>query len=954
MGKKDMNLREAEGGFEHKYIVGIDLGTTNSAVAFADLSLDRPEPSLFPVLQVVAPGEAAKRSLLPSFLYMPGSYELQPGDIRLPWSEHPEYVVGEFAREQGALVPDRMVSSAKSWLCHGRVDRRAPILPWGVTAPDIRKISPVEASARYLEHIRSAWNYERGHGEPEARLEEQFVVLTVPASFDEVARELTVEAARMAGIRQFTLLEEPLAAFYSWIHRHKDEWDSIMKPGDIILVCDVGGGTTDFTIITVKSGEKGLRFERLAVGEHLLLGGDNMDLALGSYIEREVFKKPGSLDAKQWHQLCHRCRSAKETLLGGGNINEVRVTVVGRGTRLIGGSFSATLTREVVENLIMEGFFPVVSLDDRPTSEGRTGLTEWGLPYVKDPAITRHLAHFWCRFENLVKEETGRDKPYPDFILFNGGALMSPLLRNRIKEVVSRWFEERAGTKGWMPKELENPRPDLAVALGAAYYGLVRYGMGLRVGAGSPRSYYVEIDRTPHLGENQHRVLCVVPRGTEEGFEVELEEPGFEVVTNRPVAFRLFTSATRLGDRLGDILVLDEEESTPLPPIRTVLRFGKKGLTKNIPVKLALRLTEVGTLELWCKSRVTPHIWQLQFDVRHGSDSQSLSRYLDETLDEALIESGIDAIRSVFSSSSESTLSPDDLVKSLTDLFGISREKWSLTLIRKISDVMIELSEARRRTFHHEARWLNLLGFCMRPGYGHPLDEWRMKQIWKVYPAGLAFPRQPQCRVEWWIFWRRVSGGLTSGQQLHIFQNLRPMICGENGGAKKSKGHRALSSQELIEMKMAVASFERLPVDVKIDLGRYIIREILSSRKPKPQDLWSLGKIGARVLLYGPLDKVVPPDVVKEWIDQIITHFSEAMDEKLAQCLVHLARYTGDRGRDLPERERKKLYEMLLKTVSQDKLRPLVELRPEGLSEEEKEWSFGESLPAGLVLAQKD
>ncbi|SFM67589.1 Hsp70 protein [Thermodesulforhabdus norvegica] len=947
-----MNGSERE--FRHKYILGIDLGTTNSAVSFADLTAERPEPSLFPVLQIVAPGEVAERSLLPSFLYLPGPYELQPDDLRLPWNESPEYVVGEFAREQGALVPDRMVSSAKSWLCHSRVNRKDPILPWGVTAPDICKVSPVEASARYLEHIRNAWNYGKGRLDPEALFEEQFIILTVPASFDEVARELTVEAARMAGMRQFTLLEEPLAAFYSWIHRHKDEWQSLMKPGDVILVCDVGGGTTDFTIITVKTGEKGLRFERLAVGEHLLLGGDNMDLTLGRYVEAEIFKKTGSLDAKQWNQLCHRCRSAKEVLLGSGDVREIRVTVVGRGTRLIGGSFSATLTKEVVEKLIVEGFFPVVSLDDRPGSEGRTGLTEWGLPYVQDPAITRHLASFWCRFENLVKEETGRDRPYPDFILFNGGAVTSPILRNRIKEIVGKWFEDRAGKKGWKPQELDNPRPDLAVAFGAAYYGLVRYGIGVKVGAGSPRSYYIEIDRTPELEETQRRVLCVIPRGTEEGFEVELKEPGFEVVTNRPVAFRLLSSATRIGDQLGDVVVLDEEESTLLPPIRTVLRFGKKGVTKNIPVGLTLRFTEVGTLELWCKSMVTPHVWQLQFDVRQGSDSQVASNHLEETLDEAVIEAGINAIRNVFTPAEESSPSPDELVKVLTDIFEIPRERWSLALIRKISDFMLEMAEGRKRTFHHEARWLNLLGFCMRPGYGHPLDEWRMKQIWKIYPAGLTFPRQPQCRVEWWIFWRRVSGGLTSGQQLHIFQNIRPIITGENRSkAKKPRDARILSPQELLEIKMAAASLERLPVDVKIELGRNLLKGVLSSRKPRPQDLWSLGKIGARVPLYGPLDRVVPPEVVMEWVDQMIVRFSDAIDDKLAQCLVHLARYTGDRGRDLPEEERKRLYELLLKRISQDKLKPLIELRSEGLSDEEKEWSFGESLPVGLVLAQQ-
>jgi molecular chaperone DnaK (HSP70) len=387
---------------EARYAIGIDLGTTNSAVAYVDLKKPSPRPiSFLEIPQLAAPGEIARRPVLPSFLYLPGPYELPPGSTALPWDPDRDFVVGEFAREQGALVPGRLVSSAKSWLSHAAVDRTAPILPWGA-GEEVRKVSPVEASARYLQHMREAWNASLGREEG-CRMEEQVVVLTVPASFDEVARELTVRAASEAGLPRVILLEEPLAAFYAWLFRHERDWQETMREGQLILVCDIGGGTTDFTILAVRRGERRLRFDRLAVGEHLMLGGDNMDLALARRVESRL---PGGtkrqLDSKTWHQLWHRCRQAKETLLseeGGGSAKKsVDITLMGSGGKVIGGMLKSTLAAPEVEEQIVEGFFPVVSLNDLPEGGRRRGLTEWGLPYVQDPAVTRHLASFWERF----------------------------------------------------------------------------------------------------------------------------------------------------------------------------------------------------------------------------------------------------------------------------------------------------------------------------------------------------------------------------------------------------------------------------------------------------------------------------------------------------------------------------------------------------------------------------
>ena len=492
-----MHDSAASEDIDYRYVMGIDLGTTNSAVAYADLTSRQDHPGdrrihTLAVPQLVATGEVARRPVLPSFLYLPGPHELPSGGTSLPWEQQRDYMVGEFAREQGALVPGRLVSSAKSWLCHGGVSRTDPILPWG-PEEEVQKVSPVEASARYLLHIREAWNHLMARGRDENRLEHQLIILTVPASFDEVARELTVTAAREAGMERVILLEEPLAAFYAWLSHHESDWQEEMRAGQLILICDVGGGTSDFTILAIREGERGLRFDRLAVGDHLMLGGDNMDLTLGRHLEAKLLGKPGKLESNRWRQLFHQCRRAKETLLSdSAGDASMEITVLGSGAKLIADVLKATITRKEVERLIIEGFFPFVSPGEMPREERRTGLTELGLPYVQDPAITRHLSSFWKRFQTLLHKETEREILYPDFLLCNGGALTPISIRDRLHQVVTRWFEDSA-EENWTPRELHNPSLELAVAVGAAYYGLVRLGQGVRVGAGSPRAYYAGV-----------------------------------------------------------------------------------------------------------------------------------------------------------------------------------------------------------------------------------------------------------------------------------------------------------------------------------------------------------------------------------------------------------------------------------------------------------------------------
>jgi Ethanolamine utilization protein EutJ (predicted chaperonin) len=931
------------------YIVGIDLGTTNSAFAFVDRTKEGREARRIRFLdipQLSGPAELGRRAMLPSFLYIPGSYDLSPESTALPWDPAPGYIVGEFAREQGARVPGRLVSSAKSWLCHGGVDRTSPILPWGAGS-DVEKVSPVTATSRYLRHMRQAWNSLAGHDREGLRLEDQLVVLTVPASFDEVARELTVTAARDAGLARVVLLEEPLAAFYSWLCAHEDSWAEKMQAGQIILVCDVGGGTTDFTVVAVRQGEQGLRFDRLAVGDHLMLGGDNMDLLLARQLEMRLTGKSGQLDSKRWHQLWHQCRKAKEILLGGdrkSSQKRMEIVISGTGSKLIADTFKASLTLEEVEETIIEGFFPYTGLDETPAGGRRAGLTEWGLPYVQDPAVTRHLGAFWQRFKALIERESGRTSPYPDFVLFNGGAFTPRAVRVRMLSVIQRWFQDQAGSD-WAPVELGNPHPELAVAAGAAYYGMVRQGDGVRVGAGSPRAYFAEVGAQ---ASGSGAFVCIVARGTEEGYEARLEKPSFELLTNRPVSFKLCCSSTRLGDRPGDVVSLEEGEITSLPPIRTVLRYGKKSIDRRLPVQLAVRLTEIGTLELWCRSQESSHRWQLQFDVRQGGEQQvppGLSE--GETLDADLIEEALNEIRTVFSSL---TNSPEELVKKLVSILGLKKEKWPTPLIRKFADALLECSKGRTLSAAHESRWLNLLGFCLRPGFGAVLDQWRIKEAWKIYPRGLAFPKQPQVRSEWWIFWRRVAAGLSANHQNHIYLQVSPLF--QTGDTKKKQAKKVVlhpGSQEALELWMAMANFERLSASIKTSLGELLLQKIRKG-KFKSQELWALSRLGARSPFYGPLDQVVSVSDVSQWLETLLS-FPITSNEALAHAVVQLARKTGDRQRDLAQADLDRVAAWLDQAENAKRYRQLLENPQSAIDRQEQDWVFGENLPSGLILS---
>ena len=605
-----------------RFVVGIDLGTTNCALGYVDTGLgDSARCQALAIPQVVNPGNVEARSLLPSFLYLPGPSEQPSGSMNLPWVNERDFCVGEFARNFGSQVPTRLVSSAKSWLSHPGVNRKDPILPWRA-AEGGRKVSPLDATTRYLKHLADAWNFQIAKDVVEHRLEAQEIILTVPASFDAVARELTVEAARAAGFEHLTLLEEPQAAFYAWLDACGENWRDQVQIGDLILVADVGGGTTDFTLIEVGEENGNLALTRLAVGDHLLLGGDNMDLALAHTAAQALTAKGVKLDAGQMLMLGHSSRSAKETLLNDPSKTSAPVTVLGRGSKVIGGTIRTELQRAEVEKVLLDGFFPECPRNVEPSRQRATGLQELGLPYVADPGITKHLAHFLAKqAESLASRETkGKKKKtgsvgMPTALLFNGGVFKATPMRDRLISVMNQWAKE---AKGDPVRTLQGNDLDLAVARGAAYYGLVRRGKGVRIRGGTARAYYVGVETAMPAIPGMLapiKALCVAPFGMEEGTETDLKDQEFGLIVGEPVEFHFLGSTVRRQDTPGTLVEDWQGEVEELTPMSATMQ-GQGKVGQQVPVHLHAKVTEVGQLELWFFGRDGKERWKLEFNVR--------------------------------------------------------------------------------------------------------------------------------------------------------------------------------------------------------------------------------------------------------------------------------------------------------------------------------------------------
>ncbi len=917
-----------------RYLIGIDLGTTNSALAFVDLQAKGKGVKLqtFPVAQLVAAGQVAAQPLLPSFLYRPGSHDLPDGATALPWDATATDVVGQFARIHGAKIAGRLVSSAKSWLCHPGVDRTAPLLPWAAP-PEVERLSPLAVSAKYLRHMVEAWNAAPNR-KPEDRLEECPVVLTVPASFDDMARNLTAEAAKQAGLKHVTLLEEPQAAFYCWLGMHTAEDSGLLKPGMRCVVIDVGGGTSDFSLIRASEEQGHLSFLRDAVGDHLLLGGDNMDLALAKAAEAKLAQK---LDAGQFGTLVQACRGAKETLLGSKPPEEYTVTVMGKGRSVIAGTLTASLTADDIRTALLDGFFPHSPYDAEPQRATGAGLQEMGLPYVADAAISKHLASFLRR--QLPAGEV------PDAILFNGGVFQPKALRDRIVEVMKPWFDKPG--KPWMPTVLTNPSLDLAVAWGAAYSAWLKQSGGRRIGGGTARSYYIQIE----TANDEPTFLCVVPRRMHEGDEIAIPKPELELALGEPVLFPLFTSTARSDDHPGDVLKLKPDQLLQLPPLHTILRGGKRAGTKRIPVTLAARSTEIGTLELSCVSR-EGNRWKLEFNTRDTAAAKTpddVPVAFVDVFPEEKVQAAGERVKATYTTDNPT---PPELTKALEAALESGKSEWPTGLCRRLWEPLMDVAEQRVKSPAHLQRWYNLAGFVLRPGFGDTLDRYRVEALWKTITATASGAISggnklvvPEGGADYWIMWRRVAGGLNGALQQALFARLKLILL-----PSKAKAPMKPSANELTEMWRAAASLERLEAKTKEQLGDALVAQL--KRQPVPNYVfWSLTRLGARVLFYGPLNTIVHPSIAERWLVALVEYTPTNDNDRLAWafCLAQLGRRSGLRGIDIHHEHQEVLATMLKSMTVPATWAKMVEevVEPEGADQSRL---FGDSLPIGLRL----
>jgi hypothetical protein len=785
-------------------------------------------------------------------------------------------VIGELARRLGAQVPGRLVASTKSWLSHAAVDRLAPILPWGAPA-EVPKVSPVAASAGTLAHLRAAWN----HRHPQHPLQMQELVLTVPASFDDAARTLTLQAAHEAGLPNLRLLEEPQAALYDWLFRHRRTLRRDLAGTRLVLVCDVGGGTTDLSLVRVALDDGEPRLERLAVGQHLMLGGDNMDLALAHVAESRLTAGAGTqrLSPGELAQLVDRCRAAKERLLAADAPASATVTLLGAGARLVGGARSVALTRDEVLALVVDGFFPAVAADDTPRRGRSSGLVSFGLPYAADAAVTRHVAAFL---------QQHRGAGWPDALLLNGGVFRAEAIATRLQATVAAW-------RGAPLRRLDHADTDLAVARGAVAYAMARRGLGPKIGGGSPRSYFLPLDEA--APGTAAPAVCLLPQGSEEGQELRLEGRSFALRTGVPARFHIVaTIGERPGQappRAGERVDLAGCEVSPLPPVATVLQGDGR---REIPVQLAATLTEVGTLEVHCIAADDPaRRWRLEFQLRGAGagEPSSAAAGLSPRFAPAL-----EAIDLVFGARRRDAdpKAVKRLRPQLEALLG-ARERWPTPLLRALFDALWQRARGRRRSAEHERLWLSLAGWCLRPGFGDALDGWRIEQLWPIYAQGVQHGHDPQVASEWWTLWRRVAGGLDEAAQARLLEDFAFNLRGEEAGLHERPPQLVKGGWD--DMLRLGASLERVPAEHKAEVGDWLVDRLRrGSAASDPWTLWALGRLGARVPLYGSAHGAVPADTAAAWLEALLALDWKRVDGAAAAA-ANLARRSGDRARDL-------------------------------------------------------
>lgn len=929
-----------------RFLVGIDLGTTNTVVAYCEITdnLEQSEVSLFDIDQLIGPGEVVRKPLLPSFRYHPAVGQISPSDLTLPWENEPvsgdirNVIVGEWARELGAKVEGRQVSSAKSWLSHQAVDRSSDILPWA-GAQDVDKVSPVIASASYLNHIRQAWNYRH----PSNKLEDQDVVVTVPASFDETARKLTLEAAGLAGLKKIVLLEEPQAVCYDWYARHQQTAADELKELPLILVCDVGGGTTDLSLIEASfSSQDELALDRIGVGEHLMLGGDNLDLAL-AHLAESRFNQSKKLTAASLTKLIQQTRKAKENLLSASAPEEVKITMLGSGSKLLGGTKSIGLSKQEVHQIALDGFFPLSDFSEVPDKR-RSAVVEFGLPYVADPAVSKHVAEFLTQHQQVARAALGieddKQNAIPVGLLLNGGVFNSELVTERVTTLLSDW-------RGAPVTVLDNPHPDWSVALGAVAFGKARRGAQLKIGGGAARSYFLHLQEKNKMG----KALCLLAKGTEEGHEIRLSGRRFSLTLGEPVRFNLLTSThdtltNNTAIQNGVMVDVDPDLFAPLPPYITTLEGEGAELQANqkerVEVQLACQLTEVGTLKMECVSAEDDSKrWELEFEVRNKQTDDSEQVKLHPKLNECK-----ELIARLYSGNKKSAESKEikTLAKDLEKKLG-KRDEWDFTTLRQLFDTFAQGRKRRRRSEQHEKNWLRLAGFALRPGFGDPTDSWRIEQVWGLYQQNIQF-KNHQGWTDWWVFWRRIAGGLSQEQQETILADIAKYL--HPGAMKNPQSAKAAQDMGYESMVRLSASLEHLEVEDKVLLATWFLSKAINHNQFEQAHWWAMGRLASRTPLYGSQHNVVPREQAEQWLPKLLEQ-NWQKEPMIAFAAVMICRKTGDRLFDISDDYREQVLAKLKQSKVPESWVSLVEEVKE-LSESESKRIFGDALPSGLTL----
>ncbi|EHK9015135.1 hsp70 family protein [Vibrio vulnificus] len=928
-----------------RYLVGIDLGTTNTVVAFCELTenLQQSNVSLFDIDQLIGPGEVVRKPLLPSFRYHPANGQIAPADLTLPWENQnvpgdiANVIIGEWARELGAKVEGRQVSSAKSWLSHQAVDRHSEILPWAGVS-DVEKVSPVIASASYLNHIRQAWN----HRHPGNLLEEQEVVVTVPASFDETARKLTLEAAQLAGLSQVLLLEEPQAVCYDWYARHQHSAAELLKEIPLILVCDVGGGTTDLSLIEAKFNQDALALDRIGVGEHLMLGGDNLDLAL-AHLAEQRFNQSKKLNAASLTKLIQQTRKAKEQLLSSKAPEEVKITMLGSGSKLLGGTKSIALNKQEVHQIALDGFFPLSDFTQTPDKR-RSAVVEFGLPYVADPAVSKHVAEFLSQHQQVSHAALGESEDeqpaIPVGLLLNGGVFNSDLVTARMTELLGRW-------RGAPVTVLDNPHPDWSVALGAVAFAKARRGAQLKIGGGSARSYFLHLQEKNKMG----KALCLLAKGTEEGQEIRLTGRRFSLTLGEPVRFNLLTSthdalSHHVAIQNGVMADIDPDIFTPLPPYIVTLQGEGAELEANqkerVEVQLACQLNEVGTLKMECVSvEEEDKRWALEFEVRNKKAEEQEHATLHPRLNECK-----ELISRLYSGNKKSGEGNEIkvLAKELERKLG-KRDEWDFTTLRHLFDAFAQGRKRRRRSEQHEKNWLRLAGFSLRPGFGDATDSWRIEQVWGLYQQGIQFQNH-QGWTDWWVFWRRIAGGLNQEQQETLLADIAKYL--HPGAMKNPQTAKAAQDMGYEAMVRLAASLEHLEVEDKVLLTSWFLSKALNQNQFEQAHWWAIGRLASRTPLYASQHRVIPREQAEQWLPKLLDQ-NWQKEPMIAFAAVMICRKTGDRLFDISEDFRQQVLTKLKQSRVPDAWISLVEEVKE-LSESESKRVFGDALPSGLRL----